>query len=1139
MQTQEHQLIDQIYRFGKYKRFLLWMQASVRLLLVLLLLWLSVALADDLFYFSTITRYGLWFLHAGVVLFLLYRYFFRPMLSWLRFDRRSDLSEDARDIGRKYPDVKDNLVNIYHLIQMPGGAYSTDLRDAAIKTHLNTFQSYRFHDCLKASQFLPNWKVVLPILIGGIAILGFKFNDIAHSTLRLLNPTNAYVRIPPFQFNIEPGNTQVLRGSSIRFKIDYAGPELEQCYVQVQYAGGANMRQLRAVENIKRNSQSTSYELQIKDLRQSLTYRVVGRPLGNEALQNQIKSDIYNISVKTPPVVQDLDIRLKPPLYSGLPEKRLDRNIGDIVALPGTRASVTFSSNKPLDSAMLKFASGREIPMNIRRDRVSADFTIKKQDRYQIALSDTGGLNNRNAITYQISLLPDHAPYVEITQPGHDVESGLDAKLPVKLEASDDFGFSSLALVYKFVRSSESAEDTTWKSLSLLSQSKRKKQIKETYVWDFNTLPLTFDDGIKYFARAGDNNNVTGPSMGKSETYYIRFPSLEEIFRESEQKQEEQLENLEDITKESKNLEKTLKELDREMKQKRETDWEAKERIKKSLKKQKELQKRADEIKKELRDVVKKLQEQNVISEDVLEKYTQLQELFREVATPEILEAMKKLQQTMESPNPKDMDKALSRFKMQQEQFRKNIERTMELLKQVQMEQKMDALVQKAQKLSEQQQKISERLKQKESQNPNADQLDKQVQEQKRMLENLERDMDDLLQEPRMGQFPQSNKTLDSARKQLSEDAIRDSLNRMGEEAKRNNQHKASQMSGNIQSQMNRLQSRLMQAQSQMQSQHKRKIQERMQNAVEDLLALSHEQEKLHEQTRQVSPYSDEFRALSSRQGNVVENYQKVIAQLVELSKQTFFINRNLSKSLGKALNNMHSSLDHLSERNKSAAGRGQQKAMQGLNESVLQLGRSLSQLAQAKSGTGFEQFMQKLQQMAGAQGQLNEQTMNLFKGQGNQGQLSLKQQREMQRLAGEQAALRDALQKMSSKMGDRQDVMGRMDQLAEEMDKVVQDMLKENVDRKTIERQQKILSRMLDAQQSMREREYSKKRMAERAKEYRTRDPLTLDNPYDRDNRELQEALQKALNEGYNTDYQRLIEAYFKQLMETETSVK
>ena len=100
----------------------------------------------------------------------------------------------------------------------------------------------------------------------------------------------------------------------------------------------------------------------------------------------------------------------------------------------------------------------------------------------------------------------------------------------------------------------------------------------------------------------------------------------------------------------------------------------------------------------------------------------------------------------------------------------------------------------------------------------------------------------------------------------------------------------------------------------------------------------------------------------------------------------------------------------------------------------------------------------------------------------------------------------------------------------------VVQDLLSKNVNPKTIERQRQILSRMLDAQKSIHERELSKKRKAEQAKDYRVIDPGDLKNLTDIERKKLQDALQRTRSEGYQNDYQKLIEAYFKALMQIRT---
>jgi hypothetical protein len=102
---------------------------------------------------------------------------------------------------------------------------------------------------------------------------------------------------------------------------------------------------------------------------------------------------------------------------------------------------------------------------------------------------------------------------------------------------------------------------------------------------------------------------------------------------------------------------------------------------------------------------------------------------------------------------------------------------------------------------------------------------------------------------------------------------------------------------------------------------------------------------------------------------------------------------------------------------------------------------------------------------------------------------------------------------------------------MASEMGEVVEELQSLNIDRKTIDRQQQILSRMLDAQKSVREKEYSKKRLAEVGKQYKHKQPDDPTNMEDPRMKQLSLDLNRALQEGFNPDYEKLIEEYFRAL--------
>jgi hypothetical protein len=1129
MRSEEKKLLSNIYRFGKNKLWYELLGKLSYLALIISALWLSAALADNLFYFSELTRWGLWFIGVSVLLYFLYLFFLIPLKNLTALKPNSNLTAVARLLGRFYPEIKDSLVNTYHLITREFDEnISYELRKAGIKINIDKYGNRNFKTQLKLKQYLPGIKLALPVFISAIVLLSFKFDDMSHSTLRLVNPSNEYLRLPAYLFEVKPGNINIIKGESINFEVRYNGPPLHSCQLIIKDVNSAGSLRILPINRIKE-----SYTINVKDIKKPVDYQINGLPLNNKQLRDHILSKKYHIDVRIPPMVKNLDVILIPPRYSGLQKQRLERNLGDITALAGTQAKVKLETNKMIESASLIFASGGKIDLDIRNKRISGNFTIRKNDSYKILLQDTSGLGNLNPIDYQIALLPDNPPFVEISEPGQDVVTQLDGSLQLKIEAGDDFGLSAVNLFYQYLYSSESAADTNWRQASLQLKNKTSKRQELYYLWNFDLLPLAFDDGIKYYAEAKDNNYISGPGVGKSKIFYIRFPSLDEIFDSFTENEERETEKLEDVHRETENLKKKLEEINREFKRANEVDWETKQQLEKTLEQQKELQDKVEEIQKNLEELIEKLDANNLISEEILEKYMQLQELFKEIATPELMRAMQNLQKALDKADPKQVRNALEQFKLNQEAFKKNIERTIELLKQVQLEQKLDQLAQKAKSLAEQQEKISNMLNNdKALGDKEYNQLKKQQAQQKEKLEQLQNDLKKFLQEPQLTKFPQANQMLDSTHSQMSDPSLSEQMQNMQQSLSSQQKKNAADCSQKLQKEFNTIKNSLMQAQQQLQGQHKSQVKKKMIAAAQKMLQLSHSQEKLQKQTQKASAFSDDFRDIANGQGQVKDNFQKLISELIQLAKETFFISPKINKSLGKAQSNMQQSLNNLSERNKGAAALSQERALAALNESVMQMRRSMSKMEQSQSGTGFEQFMEQLKQMAGSQGQINEETMSLLQGQGNQGKLSLMQQQAMRRLAAEQGALREALENMNKKMGDRRDMLGRLGELSGKMEEVVQDLLKQNIDRRTIERQRQILSRMLDAQKSIREREFSKKRKAEGSKKYRIKDPGKLGDMVDAEKKALQDALRRALNEGYNRDYQRLIEAYFKLLL-------
>jgi len=119
--------------------------------------------------------------------------------------------------------------------------------------------------------------------------------------------------------------------------------------------------------------------------------------------------------------------------------------------------------------------------------------------------------------------------------------------------------------------------------------------------------------------------------------------------------------------------------------------------------------------------------------------------------------------------------------------------------------------------------------------------------------------------------------------------------------------------------------------------------------------------------------------------------------------------------------------------------------------------------------------------------------------------------------------------------MGSEGQVLGNLEQIQKEMEEIVKGLEEKTIRERTLRMQERVLSRLLDAQRSLNKRDYSKKRKSETAREYRAVSPGEIKLSENRDR--LYEDLIRALNEGYNEDFMRLIRKYFHALSERSKS--
>jgi septal ring factor EnvC (AmiA/AmiB activator) len=172
-----------------------------------------------------------------------------------------------------------------------------------------------------------------------------------------------------------------------------------------------------------------------------------------------------------------------------------------------------------------------------------------------------------------------------------------------------------------------------------------------------------------------------------------------------------------------------------------------------------------------------------------------------------------------------------------------------------------------------------------------------------------------------------------------------------------------------------------------------------------------------------------------------------------------------------------------------------------------------------------------KLGQVGDRQTQLNRESRPLAQRLAQQLRLSAGDREQMQRMAEEQARIRQQLEEIRRDDETKRELLGKLDQAEREM-KDVEEALRSGASDGLLEqKQQRILSRLLDAQRSVNRRDFDPEREARPGEDIERTGPAELPADLLRQNDRLRHDLLKAESDRYPAQYRAFVEAYLRSL--------
>ncbi len=1079
-------------------------------------LFIVISVMEYFFYFDKSVRKILFFSFLGVSIIALGYWVFNPLLHYFRLGKLISHQQAAEIIGQHFTNVKDKLLNVLQLNdQASQEAQNKALILASINQKTEEIKPVPFKKAINLNNNRKYARYALPPLLLLIILLFAAPSVIKDSTERLINNNRDFEREAPFDFIVDDQNLEVIQYQDYDLTVNVEGDVIpDEVFIDVD---------------------NYQYRLQKVDATTfKYTFNNVQKTTNFHLLSSGFKSRDYDLSVINKPNILAFDIKLDYPSYIQRKDEEL-KNVGDFVVPMGTNIDWIFTAENT-NKIDLQFSSADE---KLEAKRFSDDlFSYKKQamkdERYKLFISNEK-LKNADSIAYTLSVIPDLYPTISANK----FEDSTQTKLLFFIgDAADDYGLRNLTFNYYITNEKGRKGELETQQI----QKPSGKQLEYEYVWDLNEIELNPGDEVNFYFEVFDNDGINGSKSARTNLMVFAVPTLEEFEEMASANNEDIKKDLKESMEESKKIQEELKKLREKLLQEKEMDWQARKELEKLLDRQKELEKKMQNAQQKMQENMQNQEEYSQPNEELQEKQEKLEEMFEEVMSEEMKELMKEIEELLQELGKDEALEKMEEMEFNEEELEMEMDRMLELFKQLELEKELQDQIDKLEELAEEQEKLSEETEQQEDGDQSdeegkqkQEELEKKQEEINKEFEEMQEKMEEIMEKNEELENPKSLEDPSEEMEDINED-LQDSQESL--EKKQNK--KASQSQKNASQKMKQMASSM---QMQMQAGEMEQMQEDMQalrQLLENLVGLSFDQEDLIDYFSSVNVYTPRYTELVQQQFKLKDDFKLIEDSLRELSKRVFQIESFVTEKVQDIKLNIKESLEELEERKKPQAAEHQQRTMKNANDLALMLSEVMNQMQQQMSGMmagsqmcnspggkGSEGSKPMDKITKGQQG-LSEQ-MKQMQQQMKNGQKGGGSSKQFAEMAARQAALRKALEELKQTKMQKGDSGKELQEIIEQMDQNEIDLVNKRLTNEMLKRQQEIMTRLLEAEKAEREREFDNKRQAEQASQKERKYPPSLKEYIKK--RESEIELYKQVSPSLKPYYRFLVEEYYKSL--------
>ncbi len=1079
----------------------------------LLISFLSVSLLEYFGRFSSGLRTFLFYLFLGVNGFILTKYFVIPLFKLFKIGKTLTLEQASAIIGAHFSNVQDKILNTLQLGSLSKNA-DNSLAFAAIEQKVQELRPLPFTsiiDYRKNYKYLPFLFVPLVVFM----LLSFSYPEmIFDASTRIFNHNKGYEQSAPFNFNLLNKDLSVFQSEDFEAEISVTGNEIPlELFISLK-----DGRKYKAISIGKGKFAYTFKNLQ-KDEQFQLT-------------ASGFDSKEYELKVLPKPVIASFGIELNYPAYTGIKSERIN-NSGDLVIPIGTDVKWILNSRN-VDAIDFQFG---ELPIEAANSGSSGQFQFSKR----VKNSSVYKLITKNkfvpvpdSASFQITIIPDLYPQISAEE---QVDSLNSNQVYFRGNLSDDYGFSNL----KFHSALKKAgSDKTIPASKTIDINYNQKSQSFYYFLDISEFQLQPGDELSYYFEVFDNDQVNGKKSARTNTFNFRAPDIKEIKEQINKSNNAVKSNLENSLKEIKDIQKDFDKLKKELLDKKSPTWEDKKKAEDLLKRQQDLESRLEQLKQENESSIKNRNQLGEEEQKIIQKQMDLEKMMDQLLNEDMKKMMKEMEELLKNLNQKDK---MDDVQVTNKDIEKELDRMLEMFKQMEVESKVEEAVSKLNELAKKQEELS---KKSEKVTEKPEELAKEQEKLNEEFEKLEEELEDIeknneeLEDPMdLGDLDEQNEEIKKDQKESSDKLDKKEPKKASKpqkDAADKMKEKADSLAMKMQKDSEQKQAEDMQA---------------LRQILTNLVRLSFEQEQLIGALKSNSTYGPAYIEIGQKQYKLKDDAKLIEDSLFALSKRNPEISGFINKEIAQINRYMDKATKNLSSRFVPQAKSDQQYIMTSVNNLAVMLSESLKKMQEALASEmkGDQQCEKPGNKPGGksgkkpskSQGELNKQMQEMLKsmkdgkmpGQkpGDKPGRNSGMSEQFAKMAAQQEAIRRELQRMSqemSKEGEQGKLQSQeLNKLLKEMEKTEKELVNKIIRPETLKRQEDILTRLLESERAEREREQDEKRESNSGNELPKRDNAAFEDYKRMKEKEIE--LFRTLNPEYNSFYKQRIEEYFQ----------